>query len=73
MKGLKEESRGLSKKIEQAALRADRAGEYHLLIGLARIVLALRGACRSIREVRVEFYASTRSDRLGGGCVISLE
>jgi len=34
-----------------AVFRADKAGVYH---GLARIVLFLRGACMSIREVRVE-------------------
>jgi len=38
----------------RAALRADRAGVYHVLIGLARIVLVLRGACISIKKVRVE-------------------
>ena len=44
-----------------------RAGVNHLLIGLARMVLVLIGACAWRREDRVVLYASTRSDNFGGG------
>ena len=51
----------------RADLRVDRAGVNHLLIGLARMVLVLIGACASRRVDRVVLYASTRSDNFGGG------
>jgi len=43
----------------------------HLLTGLARMVLVLSGACASRRVDKVVLYASTRSDNLGGGRVVS--